>query len=227
MSHNAAMTDHLDDDLNTADFTTDTARAAEFGDPLAGRTAWTPAKPGGTSFRTHKLVMTRPDRWEFRPGLLGRLVPLGAAIGGVAALAVGVAMWETFDVFVKIFCLGLGAIGLGAGLVMFLQFRCPIVFDSITGYYWKGTRSPETALPADAEGKWVKLDQIHALQIVSEVITRTDQYSRTHTYTSYELNLVLQDATRLNVVDHTNYAGLRPDAETLAEFLKVPLWDAG
>ena len=45
-------------------------------------------------------------------------------------------------------------------------------------------------------------------------------------YYSYEMNLVLNDGKRLNVVDHGNQAKLREDAQTLATFLNVPVWDA-
>ena len=66
-----------------------------------------------------------------------------------------------------------------------------------------------------------------AVQIVAEVVSQTDQYNRTRSYTSYELNLVLRDGRRLNVIDHAHYPCLLADAEALAAFLRVPVWDAG
>ena len=45
-------------------------------------------------------------------------------------------------------------------------------------------------------------------------------------YDSYELNAVLEDASRVLVVDHGNRDQLVSDAEVLAAFLGVPLWDA-
>ncbi len=39
----------------------------------------------------------------------------------------------------------------------------------------------------------------------------------------YELNLILKDGSRLNVVDHGNRDALQGDARTLAEFLDVDL----
>ena len=44
--------------------------------------------------------------------------------------------------------------------------------------------------------------------------------------TNYELNLVLEDGKRINVVDHENQDSLREDAGTLAAFLDKPIWDA-
>jgi len=38
--------------------------------------------------------------------------------------------------------------------------------------------------------------------------------------------LVLNDASRINVIDHGNIKKLREDGQKLAEFLGKPLWDA-
>ncbi len=45
-------------------------------------------------------------------------------------------------------------------------------------------------------------------------------------YYSYELNLVLNDGSRINVVDHGNLKRLRSDTQTLSQFLGKPVWDA-
>ena len=43
---------------------------------------------------------------------------------------------------------------------------------------------------------------------------------------SYQLNLVLENGSRINAVYGGDLDHLRKDAKRLAEFLKVPLWDA-
>ena len=68
---------------------------------------------------------------------------------------------------------------------------------------------------------FAKLDSIHALQLISEYC-RGNKSS----YYSYELNLVMEDGSRMNVVDHGNQAKLREDAQTLSTFLDKPAWDA-
>jgi hypothetical protein len=47
-----------------------------------------------------------------------------------------------------------------------------------------------------------------------------------NSYYSYELNLVLNDGSRINVVDHGNLKQLRSDTQTLSQFLGKPVWDA-
>ncbi len=39
-------------------------------------------------------------------------------------------------------------------------------------------------------------------------------------------DLVLKDASRVNVLDYKKVKSVRKDAETLSKFLNVPVWDA-
>ena len=68
----------------------------------------------------------------------------------------------------------------------------------------------------------VQLYQVHALQIIREYV-RGNKSS----YYSYELNLILKDGSRKNVVDHGSIKQLQKDAQTLGQFLGIPVWDAG
>jgi hypothetical protein len=197
-------------------------------DPIAMRTEWGPAKSGGASFGTHKLVAVDSFRLEFRP--------TGGAIAFYALfLAVGVA------VLVGVSIAGLtGAINsLGAGLlpllipatvglvftvlggIMLRSGSAPIVFDRRRSAYWRGRVAPHELSNRHGHKETATLDQIHALQLISEHCTSKDS-----SYYSYELNLVLDDGTRINVVDHGNQSELHEDATALAEFLGVPIWDA-
>jgi hypothetical protein len=65
------------------------------------------------------------------------------------------------------------------------------------------------------------LHRIHALQLPAEDI----RGSKT-SYHSYELNVVLDDGSRLNVIDHGNAEKLRDGAGKLSTFLAKPIWDA-
>ena len=56
-------------------------------------------------------------------------------------------------------------------------------------------------------------------------ITRKIEGGDKSSYYSYELNLVLEDGARLNVVDHGDLKALQADAEILSEYLQVPVWD--
>jgi hypothetical protein len=137
------------------------------------------------------------------------VVPLGIAFWQV----VGGKSWLTPDVlFPAIF----GTIFFIVGVVLFGYGTRQIVFDKNRGYFWKGRKDPDAVWNTAELKDFAELEDIYGLQIVSEWV-KSDKSS----YTSYELNLVLKDGSRLNVVDYGNAKGMREDSEGLAEFLGV------
>jgi hypothetical protein len=192
---------------------------ASLGDEVALRTEWTPAKGGGANFQTHRLVEIDMHRTEFRasPGLV--VFALVFLTIGIAVPAI-VGMANRQDVVAVIACAfaGLIFVGVGGGILYF--GLAPIVFDKRRGEYWKGRTAPYEAANRDSLKHYAELDGIRALQIIKERCT-----SKNSSYYSYELNLVLEDGSRLNVVDHGNLERLREDAERLSAFLGKPVWD--
>lgn len=183
-------------------------------DPVAGRTQWEPLVGGGTNFRTRNLVRVSPDRVEF-PAARGMKF-FAAAFGlvglGVTVLGAASQEWVT---------LLLGLPFLGVGLVLLRTGTAPVVFDKRQGAFWKGRQAPNEVIRRSDLEYYTPLEAIHALQVLSEYV-RGDKRS----YWSYELNLVLSDGARLNVVDHGDYETLRANAEELSRFLDRPVWDA-
>lgn len=198
---------------------------ARFDDPLAMSIRWTPIKGGGTNFRTHKYYSDGGNQAGFKATLgaklfggLFMLVGLGVAVGITwSQLQDGVAILSMDVLFPIIF----GLIFFGVGLFMIRSYSKPIVFDKMVGYFWKGWKKPERYRGDQKISGSVRLDDIHALQIVSEYI-RGDKKS----YYSYELNIVTKDGQRHNVIDHGDRSDLVIDANKLSEFLGKPVWDA-
>jgi len=183
---------------------------ATLDDEVALTTDWTPLRSGGASFQTHQLVLQRPNRISFRP-------TWGAIAFGLTFIVLGLIV-ITICLFVEEMSLGmrvlLMAIGLGfaGGMRVFLVFQFgPNLFDVNRGFYTKGW----------FDAGLVRLDEIHALQLISERCR-----GRNRTFYSYELNLVLEDGQRVNVVDHGDLAQLQADARTISQRLDVPVWDA-
>lgn len=95
---------------------------------------------------------------------------------------------------------------------MFYKQMRPIVFDKREGLFWKGCK-PQVMMPVDeVTTRYVRLESIHALQIIAEYIS-----GKNGGYYSFELNLVLQDGNRINIVDHGRRGKLAEDAGVLAE----------
>lgn len=211
-------------------------------DPVASVTAWTPQVKGGATFRTRLFTQTESGRCEFIATtgmMLAPFIMIGMAIFEAVFcvfifkfLAGDASISELIDKgqYVPLIVLGSAPLGalffLGVAAFFWHMSRRPIVFDRSSGYFWKGSKNPAEQSDPDSVANSAQLEQIAGLQILSEHVESRDSDGSTSRFHSYELNLVLDDAVRLNVVDHGNLVALRQDAAMLAEFLDVPVWDA-
>lgn len=197
-----------------------------FQDPVAEKTSWLPLASGGSNFKSAGLQKTSEQRMEFRSSLMAKFTALVFVVMGVALSVVFIyqqpdkfadSKFKVAD-FIPV-AMGLLFAFIGAG--MFYSALIPAVFDIGHGYFCKSRQKPERMIDPSKLKRYAELRRVHALQIISEYIK-----TKKSSYYSYELNLVLDDGSRINVVDHGNLAALRADAQTLAEFLNKPLWDA-
>jgi hypothetical protein len=196
---------------------------ATLNDPVALATEWTPAHPGGTNVRTHTLVQMDADRLEFRATWSAILFASFFAVMGLAVAGIGISLGlgGEADYFVGLLLMPLfGLIFAALGIWMVLSFLAPIVFDRRMGSFWRGRTAPDQTFNRLTLKYYTELREIHALQLISEVITGKNSY------TSYELNLVLKDGRRIHVVDHGDRKQIESDAQQLGAFLAVPVWDA-
>lgn len=212
---------------------------SQLGDPVSMQTDWTYTSKGmmgGANFRTHKLVKVNSARLEFRAtmgALLFYLVflvgPVVAFIGILYKLSSGGFSFKVFSfnmetilpVVIAVVITPFFAIVMILGWGMFYSGTTPIVFDKLSGFFWKGRKAPNEVFSMNTLMEFTKLEDIHALQLVSE-------YFRGGKGSSYiyELNLVLEDGKRIIVVEHGDEEKLREDTDTLSAFLGRPVWDA-
>lgn len=171
---------------------------SSLGDPQALQTQWTPLKPGGTSFTTHALHEV-PGGLEYRKN--AQLFLFGAlflVVGlGVTGGAVAGNGW--------LFLVGVPFTAVGAWVVWPSRVRFDGVSRSVT-----------------VGGRVVRFSTIVALQLLTERIDGGDSSD----YDSHELNLVLSDGSRLNVVDHAGRQVLRDDQQRLRSLIGCKAWDA-
>jgi hypothetical protein len=192
-----------------------------FGHPLAAKTEWSPLRGGGTNIRTHKGSLVSPDRFEFSPTIgLYAFAGVFALIGGVAPLVLYAKLLEQIHEPVLHVLLLFPVVFLGSSWYIGRHLGRPVVFDRREGWFWKGRTSPSED-PSVGTGKDAcSLSEIKALQLLPESV-----HSKNGSYTSWEINLVLSDGSRRNVVDHGSETAIREDAAALASFLSVPLWN--
>lgn len=175
-----------------------------FNDPLALKTDWKQCNMLGSNFCSEKLVRTDPNRVEFRrtKGVLAMyigFIAVGAAILILSKLS-----------SVEAILFGLMFILIGAGLILFADKHT--VFDKTTSSFSKGRRKAEQAS--------CDISSIHAIQLIAKIVRGKKSYY------CYELNLVLNNVERINIISHGNKKRIRADANALSEFLAVPVWDA-
>ena len=197
---------------------------AVFNDPVALQTAWTPAASGGANFATHKLHIVHPQRVEFRCSVAMKL--MSGIFLGVGLVVIGVFAQKLIgkDVAFEsalLMPLGFGLIFALVGGFLLRNALTPTVFDLNHGYFCKSRQKPEQTMDPSRIKHYAQLCDVHALQLISERCS-----SKNGSYFSYELNLVLNDGTRINVVDHGNLGELKRDALLIAELIQKPLWDA-
>lgn len=203
---------------------------SQFNDPMAQDIEWSPVAAGGTNICTHKLKRITPTRYEFKATISGLFFSWLFVIVGVVIFIVGIKEIifkdEIESTFKLILLPIMGLIFGGAGLYILLEMTAPRVFDKQIGGYWKGRKTPDFRLAGGGAKKAVMLSDIYSLQIIREFVRGSRSNGRrSSSYFSYELNLVLQDGSRKNVVDHAKYHSLIHEAQELSQFLGKPVWD--
>lgn len=187
---------------------------------------WTPLKRGGANFKTHHLVQVSPSRLEVRPSIQMILfcllfMALGGGVGGVfvvTGIRDGNLMTAVMPGLVGLVFVLTGALLLKSGS----KRR---VFDLSLGGFWRGSGKLNGPQALANQTEWAWLKDIKAIQLLREGVTSRSDHGRSRSYWSYELNLVLTDGRRINVMDHGDQGRIRQDAEVIGQFLGVPVLD--
>ncbi len=90
----------------------------------------------------------------------------------------------------------------------------------LLGSCWVGGKEAKFSGKITKKNKSTYFDTVHAIQILSERVQK-----HRHIYLSYEMNLVLKDGSRINVLDHNNKTQVLSDANLLPGLLNTPIWD--
>lgn len=185
----------------------------------------TPLNAGGASFKTHVLLERSSSKFAYRPTVFAILFCLLFIVVGL-----GLSLYQFYPFFLNenfeisninwSFLIGGFVFSIGGSFFLY-YFSIPKVFDKQLGVYYKGYNSKDHRVKKQKEDKYIPLKSIVAFQIIGEYVTSSDS-----TYKSFELNLVLSDGTRRNVIDHGNLKSVVKDAEVLSKFLNIPIWHA-
>lgn len=197
--------------------------APEFPDfPLASQTSWSPLQPGGSNFKTHTFNVIDDHHAGFSATIAARLFSM--VFGGIGATIAVIGGGMLFFRGMESLPVGpvmvlFGLVFTGVGVYIYRVFDRTIIFDLTDGLFWRGKR-PNLADSEQTPDTWCRIDEIAGIQVLREFVS-----SSKSSYYSYEINLVLKDASRRHVVDHGSLKQITNDAEQLGEFLQVPVWN--
>lgn len=199
---------------------------SQFNDPIAEQIAWN--RIGSKKICPHKLSKIDSETIEFK--VTSECKPLSFFVLAIILFVFGLP-----NNFITLM--------IWAGIILIFSIgyyftTAPIIFSKTKGYFGKGRNpnkirayfqkreSSEELSDNNIYEKQVPLEQIYAIQLI-KVIRGTGKYRNTN----YELNLVLKNKERVNVIHngevrHSIKAQIRKDAEELSRFLGLPVWDA-
>jgi hypothetical protein len=165
------------------------------------------------------LVEISPSVYQYQLSF-GGLAFIGVfSLIGIVVLLIGSFMFlkgNNAGIFLFLF----GAVFAAVSLFMYRSMGMKRVFDGNLDIYWVGNKQPKFSGQQKNSNHIIYFSEIHAIQILSERVR-----SKNGSYRSYELNLVMKDGSRCNVIDHGGYAQIALDAEVLAQLMSVPVWD--
>lgn len=185
--------------------------------PLARATEWESISNGGNLCR-HTLVRMGVGKLAFKPSGGALVFYWLFLLLGLAVLVALLFAWVQESHWL-VALLGISFTGFGAWMLG-TQTRTA-VFDRQRGALrWISASVPSPLRGMTAEQQPVALADIHALQLLCMY---NDDFE--DSYYFYELNLVLQDSSRVALTSCGKAARLQADARKLSEFLGIPVWD--
>lgn len=199
----------------------DWSPAQDFSDPandtIAQQIDWSPANSGGSNFVSHKIKQVSSTLLKVKKtstlNLFGGVFFLAGLnyvlLAYYFAYVGGVLEEQSILKNVQLFFRE-GGVFLLLGLVFLVIFA--------------GTASFDKQLNRFSKGKFtISFSEIYAIQLITEFVESNGGSSGS--YFSHELNLVLKNGDRINIMDHGVKAHIEEDAVVLGKFLKVPVWN--
>lgn len=188
---------------------------------------WQPLVDGGANFKTKALNTQNPGQWRYDNTSLNKLF---------AGFLIWFGAFGAFICLITIIFFFMAVVPLAfmvIGIIWRRRMKQAIVFDFEAQAFWKG---PKKFHPVngnyDKVADFVKFEDIYAIQILAEVV-KSVKSSGSHNhrnssfgsdyYDSYEMNLILKDSSRVNVVDHANLNAIKREAYMIAGSLKIPV----
>jgi hypothetical protein len=171
--------------------------------------SWTPAKMGGAMFQTSVFRVKNENSLVISPSTMFKiLVPIVILILSFLPFLFSIINSEKPSLIIILVVICFDAIM----LIVYLQGLKLIEIN-------KQTDSIKQGLSLQTAKSLKKISEIQFIQIVEQLIPQKRNY-----YYSYEINLVYNDDTRFNLVDHSELNIIQRDARLLKQFIEKPIY---
>lgn len=210
------------------------AKLNSFNDDLAKEIEWKSLNKGSSNFKNRYLSHKVTGDIAFKPTIFsiifgsvflfaGLLIiyflsqlkyfPISEVLTNpISAIRIFFQLLQQSVYSEEIYILLFGLVFFLVGLFLLYAFVKPIGFSSRGKYFYKGF--------SFLKHKIISFNDIHAIQILSSLNRGSNS-----SYMTYEVNLVLNNKERVNIVTHPNSETAKNNADELSSFLSVPVWD--
>lgn len=197
-------------------------------DEIVKNSWFTPLKHWGTNIKSHDLIIDNFWNYDFKVKWFFPIVflwmfsiPLIVTIVILLKeLSIG---WLNIDFWSYIWQIIFSLIFITPALLLFYFLFRSYIFD-FQNWYFYDTRYQNKLFELIGQEKYkdkiIPIKEIQSLQIVSERV-----HGKNTSYTSYELNMILKDSKRINIIVHWNLEEIRKNADELANKLWVKIYD--
>ncbi len=163
----------------------------------------------GPKFRSHTVIIDE-NIADLKPTISSLLFCVVYIVVGLFLITLAVYVYvKNHQIDFTIFLGGFGIAITTFGFTLITPFVKQVTFDKNRGTFKNNI------------DRSVKLENIISLQILNKMITSKHGLS----YPCYELNMFTKNGRRINILNHNDLDQLKSDAEKLAEFLSVELFD--
>ena len=198
-------------------------------DDVINKTDWTPLRGGGQSFKSHTLVKVSDDRLVFKRSLsstffYGLIVLAGLITVGLSLFGGLLGMSSSGN---PLYGIAFGLLFVGVGVYLYKNSDPIINLDRKLKALWKGRLDAAAVINKSSIEGYTSLNNLHAIQVIQEFVggSTDGDGGRSNSYYSYEVNLVMADGKRVNVLDHGSKKAIDEHSEAIAALFDVPLWD--
>ena len=185
------------------------ARIYPQNDPVAAITHWQSMASGASNFKMQQLEITSSGI-KISASFEVRLFCWGFLGGGLAPIIIEYLLsWGNIDSIIDPWLGAPGVFVLLGGILYWVSTRKKIEFNKVSRVI-------------TASNQVISFNDVYALQVISSL-------SGGHghgIFRNHELNLVLNDGQRINLLNHGGEAAFEYQEAKLSEMLGVPVWQA-